>query len=172
MTILDDDQLRMLKTVRERYQDVQPTLDRLQLEYQLAVYKAKRPVQDAVDEAMESGIPLSKIAMDAVGFSYPQKLRRWLEPDPELAVKLAGGDTVLHAAETFEDEVDTIESVTRSPQDGSFSVVYKGDTYTVSAIGPDTEPWSTREEGIPQGVYNLIVSKYPGFVVLNEEDLD
>lgn len=170
MTKLNDMQERMLKAVKDTFEDVTPVLKKMENDYEYAVHRAKKPLRDIVEEALEAGVPLKRIAEDAAGFQYPQKLKLWLRPSDALLNRLSGGDVVLQTADTFTNDIESIESVIRSPKTGEFEVTYNGNEYVIEAIGPDEEPWSTREDSIPQGVYDLIAAKYPSYVVLEEDD--
>lgn len=170
MTILNDKQVQLLETVRTTYNDVIPVLKKMEDDYEYAVYRAKKPIRDAVDAATDGGVPLSRIVSEATDLTYPQKLRIWLRPSDDLLDRLVGDDVPLQASETYAENIESIETVSRSPHTGAFTATYGGSDYTVPAMGPDAEPWATREEDIPEGVYELIATKFPGFVVLDEDD--
>lgn len=171
MTNLTKAQESLLEGVRKTYEDVTPILTRLQEEYEYADYRAKRPLRDAIDVAREAGVPMSRIVKEATEFTYPQALTRWLEPAPSVQDRLSAPKTEepQPETETFAEELEDIRTVVRDGSTGIFKVNYKGFDYEVRAIGPDEEPWTTREEDVPSGVYELIESEYPGFVVLEED---
>lgn len=170
MTKLNDTQERILQGVKDTFADILPVLQKMEEDYEYAVYRAKKPLRESVDDALANGVPLKRIAEDAAGFAYPQKLKLWLRPSDALMERLAGGDVVLQTADTFTEDIESIESVTRDPKTGVFHVTHRGGEYKVPALGPDEEPWSSREQSVPQAVYDLIAAKYPSYVVLDEED--
>lgn len=170
MTILNEKQEQLLETVKTTYADVVPVLKKMEEDYEYAVYRAKKPIRDAVDAALEGKVPMSRIVSEATDFTYPQKLRTWLRPSDELTNRLIENDVPQQAAEAYTEDIESIRTVSRDPSTGEFSVTYQGHDFKVAAMGPDEEPWASKEPDIPVGVYELIESKYPGFVVLEEED--
>lgn len=170
MTILNEQQEQLLEVVKTTYADVVPVLNKMEEDYEYAVYRAKKPIRDAVDLALEGKVPLSRIVSDATDFKYPQKMRNWLRPSDNLLDRLVDTDVTQQAVEAYTEDIESIRTVSRDPSTGEFLVVYQGRDYTVSAMGSDVEPWATVEPDIPQGVYDLITSKYPGFVALEDDD--
>lgn len=171
MTKLNDVQQQLLDGVRTAFDDVAPVLKKMRDDYEYAVYRAKKPVRDAVVAAQEGTVPMARIVGDATDLRYAQKLKAWLQPAESVIDRvMEGGDAQLAATEAYAEDIEAIESVTRHPSTGKFTVAYKGSEYTVSAMGPDEESWAAVEEGIPPGVYDLISERYPGFVVLDDED--
>ncbi len=169
MTKLNDTQERVLQAVKATFADTRPVLQKMEEDYEYAVYRAKKPLREAVEDALENGVPLKRLALEAAGFKYPQKLKLWLEPSEELLARLSG-DVVLQTSDQFADDVESIKTVVRNPKTGEFEVTYKGEFFSVSALGPDAEPWSSRDTTVPQGVYDLITDEYPAYVVLEEDD--
>lgn len=169
MTKLNDTQAHLLEMVKDSYQAVLPVLDQLEAEYQYAVYRAKKAVQDAVSEALEAGVPMTQLSKEAAGFTYAQKLEKWLDPHPSVRDRL-DSDLTFSTADTYKDSLDQIEAVTRDAQTGKILVTYMGDQYTINAFGPDEAPWAERVDSVPLGVYDLIREKFTGFVDLGEED--
>lgn len=170
MTILNEHQQQLLEAVKTTYADVVPVLKKMEEDYEYAVYRAKKPIRDAVDAALEGKVPLSRIVSEATDFTYPQKLRTWLRPSDELTDRLIENDVPQQAVDMYAEDIESIRTVSRDPSTGEFSVVYQGQDFKVAAMGPDEEPWASADPDIPQGVYELIASKYPGFVVLDDED--
>lgn len=170
MTILNEQQEQLLETVKTTYDDVVPVLKRMEEDYEYAVYRAKKPIRDAVDAALDGKVPMSRIVSEATDFNYPQKMRTWLRPSDELMDRLIENDVPQQAVDTYAEDIESIRTVSRDPSNGEFSVLYQGHDYKVAAMGPDEEPWASLEPGIPQGVYDLIQSKYPGFVALDDEE--
>ena len=170
MAILDDKQEQLLQAVKAVYEDVVPVLKKMEEDYEYAVYRAKKPIRDAVEAATEGRVPMARIVSDATNFTYPQKLRLWLRPSDELMERMVETDVPQQAAEIYTEDIESIRTVSRDPSTGEFSVTYQGHDFRVAAMGPDEEPWASKEPDIPVGVYELIESKYPGFVALDEED--
>ena len=170
MTILDDKQEQLLQAVKSVYEDVVPVLKKMEEDYEFAVYRAKKPIRDAVDAATNGKVPMSRIVSDATDFTYPQKLRAWLRPSDSLMERMIESDVPQQAAEVYAEDIESIRTVSRDPNTGEFSVSYQGHDFKVAAMGPDEEPWASADPDIPQGVYELIESKYPGFVVLDDDD--
>ena len=171
MTNLNDVQEQLLDAVKVAYADVIPVLKKMQDDYEYAVYRAKKPIRDAVSAAQDGRVPMARIVEDATDLRYAQKLKAWLQPSDSVVERvMEGGDVQLQAAEIYTEDIESIETVSRHPSTGVFTVAYKGDDYEVSAMGPDSEPWASRVESVPQGVYDLIQSRYPGFVILEDDD--
>ena len=169
MTKLNDTQERVLQSVKAAFADTLPVLQKMEEDYEYAVYRAKKPLREAVEDALENGVPLKRLSLEAAGFKYPQKLKLWLEPSEELLARL-NSDVTLQTSDQFADDVESIKTVVRNPKTGEFEVTYKGEFFSVSALGPDSEPWSSRDTTVPQGVYDLITEEYPAYVVLEEDD--
>lgn len=173
MTKLNDTQEHLLRAVESAYQDVAPVLAKMEEDYEFAVYRAKKAVRDAVAAAQEGRVPMARITQDGTDLRYAQKLKAWLQPAESVVERvMEGGDVQLQAAEIYADDIESIESVTRHPGTGVFAVSYKGGDYSVAAMGPDAEPWAPRDMSIPEGVYLLIGERYPGFVVLDDDEED
>lgn len=172
MTILNENQEQMLVSVRTTYDDVLPVLMQMRDEYEYAVYLAKKPIRDVVEAAQEAGVPMARIVADGTDMQYAQKLKNWLQPTESVINRIMGGDAPISAVDTYSAVMESIETVTRNPSDGKFNVTYNGQEYTVPALGPDSEPWATEDAALPRGVYDLITERYPGFVVIGDEDED
>lgn len=170
MTILNDTQEQLLTAVRNAYDDVTPILRNMHEDYEVSVYRAKKPIRDAVESATTGGVPLSRIVSEATDLKYPQRLKAWLRPSDVVVDRLITGDVQMEATDTYAEEINKIETVSRDPSNGKFTVVYLGSEYTVAALGPDSEPWATEDENIPKGVYTLIEKRYPGFAVIGDDD--
>lgn len=171
MTRLNDTQEQLLASVKIAYEDVTPVLKQMRDDYEYAVYRAKKAIRDAVVAAQEGGVPMSRIVTEATDLKYGQKLKAWLQPDESVIDRvMAGGDARLAASDTYEEELESIETVTRHPSTGKFNVTYKGNSYVVSAMGPDEDCWGAPEEGVPMGAYELITDRFPGFVLLEDDD--
>lgn len=171
MTLLNDEQEQLLNTVKVAYEDILPVLRRMEDEYEHAVYRAKKPIRDAVAAAQEGRVPMARIVEDATDLRYAQKLKAWLLP-PEGVVERAmdGSAALVETPSIYAEAIESIETVSRNPKTGVFSVDLLGSEYLVPAMGPDAEPWAEREAGVPQEVYDLIKERYPGFVTLEEDD--
>lgn len=169
MTILNEEQEHALEVAKEAFSAIFPVLEEMEAEYEYAVYRAKRPLQELVTQATELGVPASRLAKEAAGFPYPQKLDKWLEVPPSVLERLEG-DLVFSANDSYQDKLGEIETVTRNPKDGKITVQYLGETYVIAALGSDESPWAERDENIPLGVYDMIREKYPTFVDLGEDD--
>lgn len=170
MTKLNDIQERSLQGAVDTFNSILPVLQKMEEDYEYAIYRAKKPLRDVVDEALANGVPLKRLAEDAAGFMYPQKLKAWLRPSDALVDRLSGGDIALQTAEAFITDIESIESVIRNPKTGEFDVSYKGESYVIPSMGPDEEPWCTEDPSVPAAVYHLISDKYPGFVALGDDD--
>lgn len=171
MTRLNDRQARLLASVREIRDQIQPTLDVLEFEYESAVYRAKGPVRDAINAALDEGVPYSRVTNEGMGFSYPGKLRDWLRPAESVVDRMFAQEQVVPvAAEKFEDAVDQVQTVTKDDKTNDFVVVYRGATYRVPSYGTGDSTWSSAQPSIPQGVYDMIQESYPQWVLLEDED--
>lgn len=169
MTVLNDRQTQLLETVKTTYDDVLPVLKKMEEDYEYAIYRAKKPIRDAVDAALDGSVPMARIVNDATDLGYAQKLKVWLRPSDDLVRRFEGKDVTLQATEAYAEDIESIVTVSRTP-DGVFNVMYEGEQYKITAMGPDTEPWATKEPQVPQGVYDLITTRYPGFVAMGEDD--
>lgn len=170
MTNLNDRQEQLLETVRVTYNDVLPVLKKMEEDYEYAVYRAKKPIRDAVDAALEGRVPMARIVNDATDLGYAQKLKIWLRPSDDLVKRFEGQDVPVQAVEAYTEDIESIETVSRNPNTGEFKVMFGGDEYIVPAMGPDEEPWASEDPSVPEGVYQLIEKKYPGFVALGDDD--
>lgn len=170
MTNIDDGRGSLIRTVKDAYTSVQPALEQLLEDYEYAVYRAKKPVRDAVEAAVEAGIPMKKIVAEATDFSYQQKLTRWLAPPPTVAEKFEDEDEVFQATEQMKDTVDAVVTVARDERTGVVKVWHGTKTYEVTAIGPDSSLWAERDPSVPNKVYELILERYPDFVLLEDEE--
>lgn len=171
MTILNEEQEQLLNTVKVAYEDILPVLRRMEDEYEHAVYRAKKSIRDAVAAAQDGRVPMARIVEDATDMRYAQKLKSWLLP-PEAVVGRAMDESAaqVETPSIYAEAIESIETVSRNPKTGVFSVVYNDNEYTVTAMGPDAEPWAEREADVPQEVYDLIQGRFPGFVVLEEDE--
>lgn len=170
MANLNEKQKRLLENVRETYEQIRPQLTRLEEDYLFADFRAKAPVRDAIAAAEEAGVPLKRITEEGMGFTYPAKLRAWMQAPDAVVRRLMSGNVVEAASAAFEEVVDTIRTVTRDNTTGVFTVVYLGEEYNVPSFGPTDESWSTADPSVPQGVYDLIQSEYPTWVLLEADD--
>lgn len=169
MTKLNDRQEHLLSTVEDVYLETVDTLTNLEREYEHAIYIAKKPIRTAVEQAEQGGVPFSRIT-STMGFNYPQKLKGWLRPADSVVDRLMDETEKPTDLGVFEAEVLQVQSVSRDSSNGVITVHYLGEEYKVSALGPDTEPWATKEPGVPDEVYKLIEEKFPGFVALEDEE--
>lgn len=168
MTRLNEVQETMLQKMRQMFVSLTPVLEDLETEYDKADYLTKKPLRDAVTEARAAGIPMSTIVKDGTGFPYVKKLEQWLYPPEwklERIAALGDREGELH----FEVDISSVEAVTRL-RTGEFEVLLNGDTYLVPAIGSELDIMADRDPDMPQEVYDLIETRHPGFVVLEEED--
>lgn len=170
MTVLTDGQQQLLDSVREVYQGITPVIVRMETDYEQALYRAKKPVRDAIDLALDNGVPMARIVNEATDLGYPLKLKQWLAAPESLADPDDVEDVPEQAVEIYAEDIESIRTVTRDPRNGEFLVVFQGMDFKVPAMGPDSEPWAVADSEIPQGVYDLVTEKYPGFVVLGEDD--
>lgn len=170
MTKLNDEQQGMVEAMRQLHEDLAPVLERMEDEYQYAMHLAKQPLRDAVEEAKAAGVPMSAITESGFGYGYPAKLMKWLYLDDETLVRLERKHEDVKLSAKLTEHVNSVESVIRDPKSGVFTVLYNSGEYKVSAIGSDNESWATWESHIPQGVYDLIAEKFPGFVVYKEDE--
>lgn len=169
MTKLNDRQERLLQNVAQTRDQVQPNLDRLQEEYELADYRAKSPVRDAIETAQEEGVPFRRI-QEVMGFSYPEKLKNWMRLPDSATKRLLAGDVPAQASKTFVEVIDSVKTVVRDSHSGVFTVHYNGHPYQVASSGPNEEAWSSADPAIPQGVYDLIKKEFPTWELLEEDD--
>lgn len=170
MTILNETQEQLIVSVRANYDALSPVLAKMQEEYEYAVYRAKKPLRDAVDAAQEGGVPMSRIVSEGTDMRYAQKMKAWLLPAECVIERVLDGDVTTAANDTYTEVLETLTTVTRNASDGKFNVIYNGSQYDVAALGPDSDPWATEDSSIPPQVYELITEAYPGFVVLGEDD--
>ena len=170
MANLTEKQQRLLDAVRETYQQVAPALARLEEDYIHAEYRAKAPVRDAIQAAEEAGVPFKRITHEAIGFSYPGKLRDWIRTPEAVIQKILAGEAPLPKSTEFEDVVESVKTVVRNPSTGEFTVNHLGTTYSVMSFGPNQECWSSADPAIPQGVYDLIQEEFPTWVLLEDEE--
>ena len=172
MAKLNDKQARLLASVRETRAQVDESLAKLEDDYIYADFRAKSPVRDAVQAALDAGVPYKRIAEEGMGFTYPAKLRAFLQAPDAVVRRLMDANPVVQAVETFEDTVEQVKSVTRDGGTGEITVVYKGLTYTVPSFGPAGEFWSSAVAEVPQAVYDLIQAEFPQWELLEEEEED
>lgn len=170
MANLTEKQQRLLDAVRETYEQVAPALARLEEDYIHAEYRAKAPVRDAIQAAEEAGVPFKRITHEAIGFSYPGKLRDWIRTPEAVIQKIMAGEAPLPKSTEFEDAVESVKSVVRNPSTGEFTVSYLGNSYTVLSYGTAQECWSSPEAGVPQGVYEMIQEEFPTWILLEDEE--
>lgn len=172
MTILNEAQEQLLASVKTAYDDVTPVLKEMRDEYEFAVYRAKKAIRDAVVAAQDAGVPMSRIVAEATDMKYGQRLKAWLQPAECVVDRVMAGGAVLENTETYAEELNSIETVTRHPSTGKFKVTYDGSDYEVSAMGPDADCWGAQEPGVPEEVYELIKNRFPGFVLLEDDEED
>lgn len=177
MTRLNDNQINKINRVKELFERITPTIEAMTYEYEYAVYVTKQPVIEAIKEAHEdAGVPMSRI-VEALSMGYPRKLQDWMSPTEGVYRKLEGPAKVETTVpeedipEQYKEVIDEVESVTRDSSTGVFEVLYKNKTYQIPAFGSDAEPWASRQNNVPEEVYELITKSFPSFVVL-DEDLD
>lgn len=170
MAILSQSQEDLLANAGKSYRRVQPYLDKLQREYEYAVYQAKRPTVLAVEAATTAAVPYSRIMAELEDFKYPKQLKDWLAPAAIIAdepnVKPEGSELT----GDIEAAAGEVEDVTRDPRTGVFTVTMGQESYEVRAMGEDDVAWAPRDEAVPQEAYDLIIAKHPAFVVLGEDD--
>lgn len=174
MTNLSPAQEEMLANVGETYEEVARQIQATEDDYAYALYNLKTPVRDAVEHARNNGVPMNRIA-PLCGNMYAQKLNRWLSIDPGVLIRRATGEVRVTPTvrEEVKEIIEHIETVTRNPQTGVFTVQYDGQTHKVQAYGPDEEAWASPEDTTPPEVYELIKDKHPGFVVVEDvEDFE
>ena len=169
MAKLNERQARLLEAVKETYGQVKPSLEKLEFDYQSAEYRAKTPVRDAINAAVEAGVPYRRIAQEAMGFGYPQKLQLWLSAPDSLVQALMGGAVPVTE---FDSTVEEVKAVTREPTTGEFTVNYMEKTYKVPSYGPMNDCWTPADPSIPQGVYDVIQREFPQWTLLEDEEED
>lgn len=169
MVLLNNKQEELIAEAVEALNTVTPVLVKLEEDYLYAVYVAKKKLRDVVDEVRDSGVPQRRISA-ALGFDYPQKMLKFLEPPSEITSRIEDEDITLLNKDNMHEGIEDLESVVRDYSTGVVTAIYMGKTYKVQALGPDDEMWATSEPGIPQGVYELIEQKFPAFVTLDEEE--
>lgn len=168
MAKLNDRQQRLLDAVGETLRAVEPSLKRLRDDYDIADYRGKAPVRAAIEAATSAGVPFNRITKDGMGFTYPGKLRDWLEVPDALVNRMNGDDPVAVATEKFQDTVEKVTSVTRDNGTGDIVVTYLGDTYRVKSFGDIGGFWSGAEPTIPEAVYKLIGEEYPQWELVED----
>lgn len=170
MANLNERQQRLLDAVRETNEQVAPVLQELEDDYQFALYQAKAPVREAILAAEDAGVPFSRIMKDGVGFTYPGKLRAWIQAPEAVVKRIMGSKLGAEPTTEFDTTVRKVGAVVRDPSTGEFSVSYLGDTYKVPSYGPAQECWSSADPEVPQGAYDLIQREYPSWVLLEDEE--
>ena len=65
MTKLNDIQERSLQGAVDTFNSILPVLQKMEEDYEYAIYRAKKPLRDVVDEALANGVPLKRLAEDA-----------------------------------------------------------------------------------------------------------
>lgn len=175
MTKLNGEQKQLLNDVRNAMNAVRPTLEKMEEEYDFAVYRAKGPVIAAINRARESKIPFSRIATEGLGLPYSSSAEKWLSP-PEAAYEVALSVAQAHSKdegtelkEKLDETMESALTVTRNSFDGMFTVNLADGEYRVPSFGPDGEAWSRYDASIPDDVYATIEEHYPGYVVLRDE---
>ena len=174
MTLITDAQKKLVANIEREYMQAETKVRKLTDDYEYAVYLAKQGLRQAVAEAREQGVPMRRIASDGMGSQYPQQVDRYLSYPHSVTIRLAAAQRREEPEQVipdeFEPEAPVLYSVYRHDETGTFSVIWEGKNYEVRSFGPDSEAWTSREEDIPQQVYDLIIEKYPSFVVLDEDD--
>lgn len=170
MTRMNNTQEALLDAVKAANRELMPVLQKLEDDYEFAVYTAKRGLRDAIDSASAGGVPMRRITEDGTGFQYPQKLKNFLRPSDRLAHRLVAGETGGLEESIFTETVETIEGVNRDPNTGDFTVFLRGHSYVVKSFGSGADIFSVRDQDIPNEVYTLIGEHNPGYVVMEEDD--
>lgn len=170
MAKLNEKQQRLLNTVRETHEQIMPSLRKLQEDYEYAVFRAQAPVIDAIRTAEVEGVPFKRITEEGMGFTYPMKLRQWIQPPESVVRRLMSTDVAVATSEVFENTVAEVRAVSRDSHTGEFTVTYQGNVFTVPSIGPDNEPWSSADPHTPQGVYDLIKQEYPTWELMEDDE--
>lgn len=170
MTRMNNTQEALLDAVKAANRELMPVLQKLEDDYEFAVYTAKRGLRDAIDNATAGGVPMRRITEDGTGFQYPQKLKNFLRPSDRLAHRLVAGETGGLEESIFTETVETIEGVNRDPNTGDFTVFLRGHSYVVKSFGSGADIFSVRDQDIPDEVYTLIGEHNPGYVVMEEDD--
>ena len=165
--ILKDDQIKELETLKSVREQVEPQLLRIQREFEAALFRAKKPIIDAIHNCENVNIPRIRIAQEGMDISYTKKMDSWMSPPEHLAetesgmVTDPGSDVVVSPP---------VRTVIRNPKTGVITVTFEGNEYSIPAIGPDHLPWASLDESIPNSVYDMVKETYPGFEVLDDED--
>lgn len=170
MTRMNSTQEALLDAVKTTYRELMPVLQKLEDDYEFAVYTAKRGLRDAIDSATAGGVPMRRITEDGTGFQYPQKLKNFLRPSDRLAHRLVAGETGGLEESIFTETVESIEGVTRDPNTGDFTVFHKGDSYKVKSFGSGADIFSVRDSNVPDEVYAVIGEHHSGYVVMDDDE--
>lgn len=168
MVALNDKQQRLLNNVKETLESIQPTLDKLEEDFQYAHFRAKAPVIDAIRAAEVGGVPFKQVV--ELGFKYPAKLQKWLQPPDAVVRRMLSTDVAVATNEVFEETVAQVRAVTRDSFSGEFKVHYQGNVFTVPSTGQDMAPWSVADNLTPQGVYELIKQEFPAWELLEDDE--
>jgi hypothetical protein len=161
-------QERMVQNIVELHEKVQPVLKRLREDFEQAEYIAKHAVREAVAAAQGVGVPFSHIAKEGLGMGYSTKAKDWLAPPRSVTVDEAETATKVVVDAPTGTVSLSVDTVVRDPKTGVYVVTYDGTTYSVAAVGPDTEPWSSAAHDVPQAVYDLIKKHNPNWVLLED----
>lgn len=172
MTNLNEVQERLLASVAEVNAQIKPDLDRITEAYELAIYRAKTPVRDAVQAAREGKVPMNRILRDGMGMSYPGQYRQWNEP-PAALVQVtatpAAAPTVV-VENDFAEAALGVNTVVRNSANGIITVNYAGQEYQIASMGSAEDIWSSADPAVPQVVYDLIQERFPAWELLEDED--
>lgn len=166
MTRLNDTQARLLASVQKLKAQADRTIETIQKEADLAEFKAKSPVVQAIDEALKGGVPFRQM-VEALDMSYSNRLKQWMQPPNWMVQDMVASNTT-----GITNVAQEMKLVSRDPKTGEFRVKYLDETYTVPAMGPDDEAWSSADPNVPSAVYDKIKEQYPGWVLLEEENDD
>lgn len=175
MTKLNEEQEELLTSVRKAMTAATQALEKIKEDFEAATFRLKTATIDAIKAAEDGGVPFSRITRDGMGFSYPQETRNWMEPPSWAKVMVDGVATVdpvkpTKVTKELHSELKATSSVTRNTRSGIISVVHNGEAYKIKATGPDGECWATKDQKIPDEVYQKITATYPGFVALEDSD--
>lgn len=172
MAKLSERQQRLLDTVKETRSQIEGPLRTLADDYEYAEFRAKAPVRDAIEEAEKGGVPIKRITEEGMGFTYPAKLRAWVQAPESVVRRLMQGTFSAPLNVGFEEVVASVTAVSRDDSTGRFSVMLDGVQHTVDSYGPPSEPWSEPNSAIPQSVYDLIKKEFPQWELIEDEEED
>lgn len=133
---------------------------------ELTELKLKTDAREDVVQALRYGIPANKLAQ-FFKFGYRHRIFKFFSIDEAKADATTLLNTPIKPKITTDMDGRNLDVPMRNKENGEISVGYKGELFTVKAIGTDLEPWAKRDDAIPQAVYDIIKKHYPNFVVLD-----